>query len=46
VLPALVSDWQAPAAAGVWRFDGAEELGAACVRVTLVREPSAAGATA
>jgi hypothetical protein len=46
VLPALVSDWKALAAAGVWRFDGAEELGAACVRVTLVREPGTAGATA
>lgn len=37
VLPALASDWGATAAVGVWRCDGAEALGSACIRVTLGR---------
>ncbi|TAN05763.1 MAG: hypothetical protein EPN38_10400 [Rhodanobacteraceae bacterium] len=46
VLPALASDWKVPAAAGVWRLGGAEDLGAACVRLTLVRQSDAAGGAA
>ncbi|HEX5959935.1 MAG TPA: hypothetical protein VFY97_01655 [Rhodanobacteraceae bacterium] len=43
-LPALASDWRASAAVDVWRCDGAETLGTACVRVNLVRnEASATG---
>ncbi|HJR09815.1 MAG TPA: hypothetical protein VJ823_00210 [Rhodanobacteraceae bacterium] len=38
VLPPLASDWNASAAVGVWRCDGAEVLGSACVRVNLVRD--------
>jgi len=41
VLPALASDWKASAAVGVWRCDGAEVLGSACVRVDLVRRDPA-----
>ncbi|MGH8183943.1 MAG: hypothetical protein ACREPH_09810 [Rhodanobacteraceae bacterium] len=40
VLPALASDWSEAAAVRVWRCDGAETLGSACVRVTLVRDES------
>jgi len=40
VLPALASDWHAGAAVGVWRCDGAEVIGNACVRVNLVRDDS------
>lgn len=46
VLPALASDWHAGAAVGVWRCDGAEVVGSACVRVNLVRDdPARAVAT-
>jgi hypothetical protein len=41
VLPALSSDWKASAAVGVWRCDGAEVLGSACIRVNLVRGDAA-----
>jgi hypothetical protein len=41
VLPALPSDWKASAAVGVWRCDGAEVLGSACIRVNLVRGDAA-----
>lgn len=41
VLPALASDWSEAAAVRVWHCDGAETLGGACVRVTLVRDPPA-----
>jgi len=44
VLPALVSDWHAGAAVGVWRCDGAEVIGNACVRVNLVRDDAARAA--
>lgn len=42
VLPALASDWNTAAAAGVWHCADAQSLGTTCVRVTLVREDSAA----
>lgn len=42
-LPALASDWNAHAEFGVWRCDGSETLGAACVRVHLVRDDAGAG---
>lgn len=41
VLPPLASDWNASAAVGVWRCEGDEVLGSACVRVNLVREAPA-----
>ncbi|WIG55003.1 MAG: hypothetical protein OJF61_000789 [Rhodanobacteraceae bacterium] len=44
VLPALASDWHAGAAVGVWRCDGAEVIGNACVRVDLVRDDAARAA--
>jgi len=44
VLPALASDWHAGAAVGVWRCDGAEVIGNACVRVNLVRDDLARAA--
>ncbi|TAN03521.1 MAG: hypothetical protein EPN36_12220 [Rhodanobacteraceae bacterium] len=40
VLPALASDWSEEAAVRVWRCDGAETLGSACIRVTLVGDKS------
>lgn len=46
VLPALASDWHVGAAVGVWRCDGAEVIGNACVRVTLMREDCAQASVA
>lgn len=42
VLPALASDWRGEASVDVWRCAASETLGAACIRVTLVRGDSAA----
>ncbi|HEX7349312.1 MAG TPA: hypothetical protein VF264_06685 [Rhodanobacteraceae bacterium] len=36
VLPALVSDWKTAAEASLWKFAGAEEVGAGCVQVNLL----------
>ncbi|MGH8154284.1 MAG: hypothetical protein ACREP0_03475 [Rhodanobacteraceae bacterium] len=35
LLPSLAFDWTTRATSDVWRFEGAEPLGPACVRVTL-----------